>query len=141
MQRVLRFLSIYSKLKNKRDIAKKTKKYRGGEIQLAPIVFLSAARLTYVSYCNSYKPLIPSQLINLIQQKRQYLYLVRKIKHPFYILQLKLYSQYIKKEMFSHKRIMWSEYCKTINSCDVKQFWKRSHRHFSSYCPPIEAFI
>jgi hypothetical protein len=33
MQRVLRFLAIYSKLKNKRDIAKKTKKYRGGEFQ------------------------------------------------------------------------------------------------------------
>jgi hypothetical protein len=38
MQRVLRFLDIYSKLKNKRDIEKKTKKYGGGEIQLAPIV-------------------------------------------------------------------------------------------------------
>ena len=38
MQRILRFLAIYSKLKNKRDIAKKTKKYRRGEIQLAPIV-------------------------------------------------------------------------------------------------------
>jgi hypothetical protein len=39
MQRVLRFLAIYSKLKNKKDIEKKTKKYRGGgEIQLAPIV-------------------------------------------------------------------------------------------------------
>ncbi len=30
MQRILGFLAIYSKLKNKRDIATKTKKYEGG---------------------------------------------------------------------------------------------------------------
>ncbi len=36
MQRVLRFLAIDSKLKNKRDIAKKTKKYRGGKFNCPP---------------------------------------------------------------------------------------------------------
>ncbi|CAM4835513.1 unnamed protein product [Rotaria magnacalcarata] len=102
---------------------------------------LSSSRLTYVSYCNTYKPSIPPQIIDLIQQKRQFLHLVRKTKHPYHILQLKLYSQYIKKEMFTHKRRMWSEYCKTLNICDVKQFWRKSRRHFSSCAPPIHGFI
>jgi hypothetical protein len=104
-------------------------------------LFLSASRLTYVSYCDTYKPSIPPQIIDLIQQKRQCLHLARKTKHPCHILQLKLYSQLIRKEMFIHKRRVWSEYCKTLNTCDVKQFWKRSRRHFSSCSPPIDGFI
>ncbi|CAF4512961.1 unnamed protein product, partial [Rotaria magnacalcarata] len=36
---------------------------------------------------------------------------------------------------------MWSEYCKTLNICDVKQFWRKSRRHFSSCAPPIHGFI
>jgi len=102
---------------------------------------LSSSRLTYVSYCKSYKPSIPPHIVDLIRHKQHYLYLVRRTKHPFNILQLKILSQHIRKEMFTHKRKMWSEYCKTFNTCDIKQFWRRAGRHFSSYSPPIEGFL
>jgi hypothetical protein len=29
----------------------------------------------------------------------------------------------------------------TLNSCDVKQFWRKSKRHFSSYSPPIDGIL
>ncbi|CAF1345427.1 unnamed protein product [Rotaria magnacalcarata] len=65
---------------------------------------LSASRLTYVSYCNTYRPSIPPDVIELIQIKRRYLQLVRKTKHPYYILQLKLYSSYTRKVLFVYKK-------------------------------------
>ncbi|CAF4243899.1 unnamed protein product, partial [Rotaria magnacalcarata] len=36
---------------------------------------------------------------------------------------------------------MWTEYCRNFNSCDVKQFWRKSKRHFSSYSPSIEGIL
>ncbi|CAF3791116.1 unnamed protein product, partial [Adineta steineri] len=102
---------------------------------------LSSSRLTYVSYCKSYKPSIPAPIIDLIQHKRHYLHLVRKTKHPYYITQLKLLTQQIRKAMFVHKRHMWSEYCKSFNTYDVKQFWRKAGRHFSSHCSPIEGIL
>ncbi|CAF3265582.1 unnamed protein product [Rotaria sp. Silwood2] len=102
---------------------------------------LASSRLTYVSYCNTYKPSIPPQIVHLIQIKRHYLYLVRKTKLPYYILQLKLYSQHIRKALYFHKRRTWSKYCGTLNSCDVKQFWRKTKRHFSSYSPPIDGIL
>jgi Reverse transcriptase (RNA-dependent DNA polymerase)/Endonuclease-reverse transcriptase len=102
---------------------------------------LTMSRLTYVSYCKSYKPSIPPQIVELIQLKRHYLYLVRRTKHPYYILELKSLSQQIQKAMFNYKRNLWNEYCKSLNSYDVNQFWKKVNRHFSSYCPPIAGIL
>lgn len=104
-------------------------------------LFLSSSRLTYVSYCKSYKPSIPAEIVKVIRLKRRCLQLVRRSKHPYHILQLKLLSQQVRKAMFTHKRNMWNEYCKSFNSCDVKQFWKKARRHFSSYNPPIEGIL
>ena len=102
---------------------------------------LLSSRLTFVSYCKSYKPSIPAEIVSMIKLKRQFLLLVRRTKHPYHIIQLKLLSQQVKNMMFMHKRFMWNEYCKSLNSCDIKQFWNRARRHYSSYCPPIEGFL
>lgn len=102
---------------------------------------LSSSRLTYVSYCKSYRPSIPPEIVSMIQLKCEYLHLVRKTRHPHHILQLKLLSNQVRKAMFIHKRNMWGEYCKSLNSCDIKQFWRKARRHFSSYSPPIEGFL
>ncbi|CAF4338431.1 unnamed protein product, partial [Adineta steineri] len=36
---------------------------------------------------------------------------------------------------------MWSEYCKSFNTYDVKQFWRKAGRHFSTYSSPIEGIL
>ena len=102
---------------------------------------LSVARLTYVSYLKVYRPSIPQNVVNLIQIKRFYLDLARKTKLPYFILQLKLYSNYIRKVLFVHKRQMWSDHCATFNNCNVKEFWRKSRRHFSSFSPSVEGIL
>jgi hypothetical protein len=102
---------------------------------------LLASRLTYVSYCNAYKPSLPPHIINLIHQKKSLLQLARKTKHPFFITQLKEYSTKIHKEIFAHKRLSWRNYCSTLNVMDIKQFWKKARKHFSTTNPPINGFF
>ena len=102
---------------------------------------LSATRLTYVSYAKAYHPSIPPNIVNLIQIKRFYLDLARRTKHPYFILKLKLHSKYIPKVLFAHKRQMWNDYCANINNCNVKEFWRKSRRHFSSFSPQIEGIL
>jgi hypothetical protein len=102
---------------------------------------LFAARLTYVSYSNAYRPSLPPQVVALIQDKRRYLSLARKTKHPYYITQLKLHSLIVQRAMTAYKRHAWSEYCRTLNTCDTKQFWRKSRRHFSAHSPPIDGLV
>ena len=102
---------------------------------------LSATRLTHVSFAKAYRPSIPSNVVNLIQIKRFYRDLARRMKHPYFILKLKLYSKYIRKVLFAHKRQMWNDYCANINNCNVKEFWRKSRRHFFSSSPQIEGIL
>ncbi|CAF1920585.1 unnamed protein product [Rotaria magnacalcarata] len=102
---------------------------------------LVAARLTYVTYCTSYRPTLPPHIVQLIMQESEYLRLVRKTKHPIFITQLKTYSTTIKRELIAYRRLTWIEYCKTFNKCDVTQFWKKTQRHFSTTSSPIQGFL
>lgn len=102
---------------------------------------LLGSRLTFVSFCNAYKPSLPPNIINLILQKKVLLRLARKTKHPFYIIQLKMYSRTIRKEIYTHKRSSWQKYCSTLNGNDLKQFWTKARRHFSVANPPIDGFL
>ena len=67
--------------------------------------------------------------------------MARRTKHPYFILKLKLYSKYIRKVLFSHKRQIWNDYCANINNCNVKEFWRKSRHHFSSFSPQIEGIL
>ena len=102
---------------------------------------LSLARVTYVSYCNAYRPALPPHLVSLIQLKRNYLAQVRKKRHPHDILLLNQLSKHVRIELFAHKRQRWNNYCRSLNSCDVKQFWRRSRRHFSPNNPSIDGLL
>ena len=102
---------------------------------------LLTSKLTYISYSSAYKPSLPPHIINLIQQKKVLLHLTQKTKHPFYITQLKIYSTLVRREIFKHKRSSWLNYCGTLNSLDVKYFWKKSRKHFSVTNPPINGFL
>ena len=100
-----------------------------------------ASRVTYVSYCESYKPSLPSYIVELIQQKNIILRLARKTKHPFFITQLRFYSKAIRREVFAHKRSSWQKYCNTLNTVNVNQFWKKVRKIFSTINPPINGLI
>ena len=102
---------------------------------------LSATRLTYVSYSKPYHLSIPQNVVNLIQIKRFYLDFARKTKHLYVILQLKLYSHYIRKVLFIHMRQMRNDYCAGFYNCNVKEFWRRSTCHFSSVTPSVEGIL
>lgn len=102
---------------------------------------LISARLTYVSYRKSYKPSLPKQVVDSIKVKQKYLQLVRKTKHPYYIVQLNSLTKQIRKSIFEYKRSMWNEYCKSFNTIDVRQFWRKTRQHYKTYCPPIEGFL
>ncbi|CAF1259621.1 unnamed protein product [Rotaria magnacalcarata] len=102
---------------------------------------LVAARLTYVTYCTSYRPTLPPHIVQLIMEKSECLRLARKTKHPIFITQLKTYSTTIKRELIAYRRLTWIEYCKTFNKCDVKQLWKKTQRHFSTTSSPIQGFL
>lgn len=102
---------------------------------------LLVSRVTTVTYRNSYKPSLPPHIVDLIQQKKIALRLARKTKHPFFITQLKVYSTTIRKEIFAYKRASWGIYCDTLNKGNVKQFWKKARKHFSTTNPPINGFL
>ena len=102
---------------------------------------LALARVTYVSYCNAYRPALPPHIVSLVQLKRNYLARVRKKRHPLDIQTLNQLTKCIRTELFAHKRRSWYNYCNSLNSCDIKQFWRRSRRHFSPKNPCIDGLL
>lgn len=102
---------------------------------------LLVSRMTFVTYCNAYKPSLHPHIVDLIQQKKIVLRLARKTKHPFYITQLKTYSTTIRKEIFAHKRLSWFKYCDSLNIRNVNQFWRKTRKHFSTINPSINGFL
>jgi hypothetical protein len=101
---------------------------------------LCTARLTFVSLGKAYKPSLPPHLIDLIKRKRHCLNLFRKSRHPYFANTLREYARIIRRELFTHKRESWRNYCQTLNPLDTKSFWRKAKRHFSSRSSPIEAF-
>jgi hypothetical protein len=102
---------------------------------------LSAARLTFISYRESYKPSLPKHLIDKIERKRHCLNLFRKFRHPYFANALREYSKTIRRELFEFKRQSWRNYCSQLNEYDVQSFWKKAKRHFNARAPPIEGFM
>ena len=90
---------------------------------------LIAARLTFVSFCKSYKPSLPTYFIELIERKR------------YFAVALRTFSKIIRKELVLHNRQSWSNYCRTLNELDTRSFWKKTKRHFVTRTPSIEGFL
>ncbi|CAF1436382.1 unnamed protein product [Adineta ricciae] len=101
---------------------------------------LLAARSSNVTFRKSYKPSIPHIALELVKWKRYLQLIVRKTKHPRFIIELKQTAQEVKRILFLHKRNCWKEYCKSFNSDDVKLFWRKMSNHFKSTAPPIDGF-
>ncbi|CAF1674458.1 unnamed protein product [Rotaria magnacalcarata] len=102
---------------------------------------LIAARLTFVSFCKSFKPSLSSYLNELIERKRYCLKLFRKFRHPYFAIVLRTFGNTIRKELFLYKRQSWQNYCKSLNELDTRSFWRKAKRLFSICTPPIEGFI
>ncbi|CAF5062273.1 unnamed protein product [Rotaria magnacalcarata] len=83
---------------------------------------LIAARLTFVSFLKSYKPSLPSYLIELIERKRYCLKLFRKFCHPYFAIVLRTLGNTIRKELFLYKRQSWQNYCQSLNELDTRSF-------------------
>ncbi|CAF1241864.1 unnamed protein product [Adineta ricciae] len=98
---------------------------------------LCLARFTIVSLCNSVKPSLPNHIVQMIDQKRLYLQLFRRTRHPFFASVLRHISRLVYKEIFQYKRQAWQIYCKSLNDCDTKRFWKKAKNHFKAKSIPI----
>ena len=103
-------------------------------------IALLAARVTTIAFNSSYKPSIPVEIINLIKVKRNLHQLVRRTKHPRFILEFKQISKLIKKSIYVHKKNCWHNYCKSLTSLDVRMFWKKMKCHYKSLSSPIDGF-
>ena len=101
---------------------------------------LCLARLTIVTYCNSFKTSLPHHIVKMIEQKRMFLKAFRRTRHPFFALMLRSMSKHVQKALFLYKRQAWLKYCISLNSCDTKLFWPKIKRHFKSGSVAIDGF-
>ena len=105
--------------------------------------FLSfcSSRFTTISFVKSIKPSLPHDVISMIEHKQLILNLFRRTRHPYYAVALRDISKIVQKVVFNHKRNSWLSYCKSLNDCNIKNFWLKMKRHFNSRTAPIEGFI
>ena len=102
---------------------------------------LCVSRLTFITFRKAIKPSLPQHLVELIEQKRHCLKLFRQTRHPFFAVALRDFTKVIHKQLFTHKRTSWLNYCSSLNDCDTKSFWMKAKRHFNSRAAPIDGFL
>jgi hypothetical protein len=102
---------------------------------------LCISRFTNITFRKTIKPSLPRQLVNLVNQKRYYLQLFRRTRHPHFAIILRDITKLVHKQLFLYKRKSWLDYCGSFNDCDTKSFWKKAKRHFNSKAAPVEGFL
>jgi hypothetical protein len=98
-------------------------------------------RCTHYHMIKKYRPSLPQYLINIIQYRRQILYIYRLTKFNHHRILLNSLNRYIHYELRAIKKAQWQDFCFHLEPKHTERFWRHTRHLFNNRRSRIQGFV